>query len=129
MRVHQVGGTGFLDVEKVILCGNFTQWHDFDAVWFPTESLEKQVIKVAGSFRVAHRLTQRFDVGRTLRRVRHTHDIACMLTVLIMLASERRCGFIPFDGITHGERYLELTEKQEDNESFVYGWMKERVSI
>lgn len=30
---------------------------------------------------------------------------------------------------TQGERYLELAEKREANESFIYGWMKERVSI
>lgn len=28
-----------------------------------------------------------------------------------------------------GERYIELAEKRQANESFVYGWMKERVSI
>ncbi|WP_288143161.1 putative peptidoglycan-binding domain-containing protein, partial [Escherichia coli] len=28
-----------------------------------------------------------------------------------------------------GERYLELAEKREANESFVYGWMKERVGL
>ncbi|EON3938324.1 putative peptidoglycan-binding domain-containing protein, partial [Escherichia coli] len=28
-----------------------------------------------------------------------------------------------------GERYLELAEKREANESFVYGWMKERVVV
>ncbi|KXQ70350.1 hypothetical protein AUQ18_25440, partial [Escherichia coli] len=27
---------------------------------------------------------------------------------------------------TQGDRYLELAEKREANESFVYGWMKER---
>ncbi|WP_449265761.1 putative peptidoglycan-binding domain-containing protein, partial [Escherichia coli] len=26
-------------------------------------------------------------------------------------------------------RYLELAEKREANESFVYGWMKERVAV
>lgn len=30
---------------------------------------------------------------------------------------------------TQGERYLELAEKREANESFVYGWMKERVVV
>ncbi|EHL6324087.1 hypothetical protein KED32_004914, partial [Escherichia coli] len=30
---------------------------------------------------------------------------------------------------TQGERYLELAEKREANESFVYGWMKERVAV
>lgn len=30
---------------------------------------------------------------------------------------------------TQGERYLELAEKREANESFIYGWMKERVSV
>ncbi|EKP6486506.1 hypothetical protein PX979_005014, partial [Escherichia coli] len=30
---------------------------------------------------------------------------------------------------TQGERYLELAEKREANESFVYGWMKERVAL
>ncbi|EEX1738437.1 glycoside hydrolase family 108 protein [Escherichia coli] len=29
---------------------------------------------------------------------------------------------------TQGERYLELAEKREANESFVYGWIKERVA-
>ncbi len=28
---------------------------------------------------------------------------------------------------TQGERYLELAEKREANESFVYGWLEERV--
>ncbi|CDU35685.1 Peptidoglycan domain protein [Escherichia coli D6-113.11] len=28
-----------------------------------------------------------------------------------------------------GDRYLELAEKREANESFVYGWMKERVVV
>lgn len=30
---------------------------------------------------------------------------------------------------TQGDRYLELAEKREANESFVYGWMKERVGV
>ncbi|EHB7717141.1 hypothetical protein JV476_004977, partial [Escherichia coli] len=30
---------------------------------------------------------------------------------------------------TQGDRYLELAEKREANESFVYGWMKERVAV
>ena len=30
---------------------------------------------------------------------------------------------------TQGDRYLELAEKREANESFVYGWLKERVAI
>ncbi|GDT12293.1 TPA: glycoside hydrolase family 108 protein [Escherichia coli] len=30
---------------------------------------------------------------------------------------------------TQGERYLMLAEKREANESFVYGWMKERVGL
>ncbi|EHG5664623.1 hypothetical protein J5K42_005041, partial [Salmonella enterica subsp. enterica serovar Kasenyi] len=30
---------------------------------------------------------------------------------------------------TQGERYLELAEKREADESFVYGWMKERVVV
>ncbi|EFK8697440.1 hypothetical protein EGX65_16545, partial [Escherichia coli] len=30
---------------------------------------------------------------------------------------------------TQGERYLELAEKREANESFVYGWMKARVGL
>ncbi|HBE4292736.1 TPA: glycoside hydrolase family 108 protein [Escherichia coli] len=30
---------------------------------------------------------------------------------------------------TQGERYLELAEKREANESFVYGWVKERVTV
>ncbi|MBW5870648.1 hypothetical protein H0I69_23225, partial [Yersinia enterocolitica] len=30
---------------------------------------------------------------------------------------------------TQGERYLELAESREANESFVYGWVKERVTI
>ncbi|HHT0302118.1 TPA: glycoside hydrolase family 108 protein [Raoultella planticola] len=30
---------------------------------------------------------------------------------------------------TQGDGYLERTENREANESFVYGWMKERVSI
>ncbi|ENY9671070.1 putative peptidoglycan-binding domain-containing protein, partial [Escherichia coli] len=30
---------------------------------------------------------------------------------------------------TQGERYLELAEKREASESFVYGWMKERVAV
>lgn len=30
---------------------------------------------------------------------------------------------------TQGERYLELAESREANESFVYGWIKERVAI
>ncbi|HCO5404297.1 TPA: hypothetical protein OB680_005189, partial [Escherichia coli] len=27
------------------------------------------------------------------------------------------------------DRYLELAEKREANESFVYGWLKERVAV
>lgn len=30
---------------------------------------------------------------------------------------------------TQGDRYLELAEKREANESFVYGWLKERVAV
>ncbi|HAG5566405.1 TPA: glycoside hydrolase family 108 protein [Salmonella enterica] len=30
---------------------------------------------------------------------------------------------------TQGERYLALAEKREDNESFIYGWMKERIGL
>lgn len=30
---------------------------------------------------------------------------------------------------TQGERYLELAEKREANESFVYGWLEERVAV
>ncbi|EHJ6098195.1 hypothetical protein KBS13_005008, partial [Escherichia coli] len=30
---------------------------------------------------------------------------------------------------TQGERYLALAEKREANESFVYGWMKARVTV
>src|SRR5699024_180284 len=30
---------------------------------------------------------------------------------------------------TQRDRYLELAEKREANESFVYGWMKERVAV
>lgn len=30
---------------------------------------------------------------------------------------------------TQGDRYLDLAEKREANESFVYGWMKERVVV
>ncbi|HIH3560741.1 TPA: glycoside hydrolase family 108 protein [Escherichia coli] len=30
---------------------------------------------------------------------------------------------------TQGDRYLELAEKREANESFVYSWMKERVAV
>lgn len=30
---------------------------------------------------------------------------------------------------TQGNRYLELAEQREANESFVYGWMKERVAV
>ena len=30
---------------------------------------------------------------------------------------------------TQGERYLALAEKREANESFVYGWLKERVGL
>jgi hypothetical protein len=67
VRVHQVGGAGFLNIEKVILCGDLAQWHDFNAVRFSAGSVEKQVLKVAEPFRVTHRLAQRLDVGRALR--------------------------------------------------------------
>ncbi|TNV14920.1 hypothetical protein FH968_20570 [Buttiauxella sp. B2] len=30
---------------------------------------------------------------------------------------------------SQGQRYLELTEQRAANESFIYGWMKERVSL
>lgn len=30
---------------------------------------------------------------------------------------------------TQGDRYLELTEKREANEAFVFGWIKERVAL
>ncbi|EFJ1100675.1 hypothetical protein G3823_005604, partial [Escherichia coli] len=30
---------------------------------------------------------------------------------------------------TQGERYLALAEKREANESFIYGWMKERIGL
>lgn len=30
---------------------------------------------------------------------------------------------------SQGQRYLELTEQQPANESFTYGWMRERVSL
>jgi len=34
VRVHQVGGAGVLDVEKIILCGDLAQWHDcFQLLW------------------------------------------------------------------------------------------------
>ncbi|UTC25953.1 hypothetical protein [Salmonella phage vB_Sal_PHB48] len=56
MRIHQVGGTGFLDIKKVILRGDLAQWHDFNAVRFSSGGVEKQVLKVAEPFRVAHRL-------------------------------------------------------------------------
>uniref|UniRef100_UPI0032989CC1 putative peptidoglycan-binding domain-containing protein n=1 Tax=Salmonella enterica TaxID=28901 RepID=UPI0032989CC1 len=28
-----------------------------------------------------------------------------------------------------GQRYLELAEKRQPNESFVYGWIKERLRL
>lgn len=45
-----------LDVEKVIFCGDLAQGHDFNTVRFSTVSVEKQVLKIAKPFRVAHRL-------------------------------------------------------------------------
>ena len=30
---------------------------------------------------------------------------------------------------SQGQRYLELAEQRPPNESFVYGWMRERVSL
>ncbi|WP_276529068.1 putative peptidoglycan-binding domain-containing protein, partial [Enterobacter hormaechei] len=30
---------------------------------------------------------------------------------------------------SQGQRYLELAEQRPANESFVYGWMRERVSL
>ena len=34
-----------------------------------------------------------------------------------------------FSTAEKGPRYLELAEKREANESFVYGWIKERVAV
>lgn len=30
---------------------------------------------------------------------------------------------------SQGQRYLELAEKRQANESFIYGWIKERVRL
>ncbi len=30
---------------------------------------------------------------------------------------------------SQGQRYLELAEQRQANESFIYGWMKERVKL
>ncbi|MBF4815817.1 hypothetical protein HIJ91_10795 [Cronobacter sakazakii] len=30
---------------------------------------------------------------------------------------------------TQGDYYLEITEKREANEAFIYGWLRERVTL
>lgn len=69
MRIEQVSGAHLLDVKKIILGGNFTQWHDLNTIRLSVRGVEKRVFKIPESLRVAYHGAQRLDVGAALRRV------------------------------------------------------------
>lgn len=51
------------------------------------------------------------------------------LKVTCLDAGRRRAGNAPGSELQRGQRYLELAEQRSANETFVYGWVKERVVI
>ena len=53
----------------------------------------------------------------------HKHDLSGKLTAGVHILTVR------VDNTTVTDTYLELAEKREANQSFVYGWLKQRVIV
>jgi lysozyme family protein len=55
--------------------------------------------------------------------------ISALKSFLTIRGSEGEQVLLKSLNCSQGQRYLELVEQRPANESFVYGWMKERVSL
>lgn len=55
--------------------------------------------------------------------------ISALRSFLVIRGSEGEQVLLKSLNCSQGQRYLELAEQRQANESFVYGWVKERVTI
>lgn len=65
--------------------------------------------------------------GYGCRRVYRPRTINALRAFLEKRGKDGELVMLTALNCTQGNRYLELAEKREANESFVYGWIKERV--
>ncbi|MGU9870185.1 glycoside hydrolase family 108 protein [Kluyvera ascorbata] len=56
-------------------------------------------------------------------------SISALTSFLVKRGSEGESVLLRALNCSQGQRYLELAEQRPANESFIYGWMRERVSL
>lgn len=56
-------------------------------------------------------------------------SISALKSFLVKRGSEGEAVLLRSLNCSQGQRYLELAEQRPANESFVYGWVRERVSL